>query len=1058
MNAKDIKCAKERIFNIYCEDILSKDETYEFQLSSDALLLRVSDDKYAQVEILENNKSDILAELNEFDGRSLLRVEKTSEGSGKYVVNLLKFYQHISFNDTYQIVIDDVIRAELSKRNIELKNAVKYFSNEIVYKDKYWFGIGTDRKNQQQKLIGKKISIIVEPSAQNYLHIIDIKDNRRNESYENLVSLMSGKISFKNNTDDIERITKEFLDKYHEATKDNAELIELWRIYNELDKEAIKKEAAEMGFIKYKKYKRINGNLIFSVDGDYVSSDFLNADMQYVALPEGFFNPDDPMEYNYKVATVLGSDFDKMCAGTSEFVIAEDIIDSFRAIPERGYILPSIQGTIIQSKRRETARKRIIKGESPLIGLGLLLQSGNRVGVTGKQRAAITDDLRKYCFDGDNKKDFNDRQKEAIGIAINTPDIAVIQGPPGTGKTKVIKAILQRINELYDGKARVLIASTQHDAVDNAIDGVSYSGVPVNRVLTREKAFTHDAPLFKWIDDMIASCGDWLSKNKITNPNNEINCCLTKIKSGSSEFLVEELKLLYNALQKEGFSPEVLAKTNEIIVDAIDINNDVSLDNNSSRLSSLLSKQETDLDSFLESGKENFKELEMYLKFECEEIEFEIPLYWKQLKRATDKTEEISECFKLFITDIEKMQGLLSTPDEQKSSLNYEELNELIAMIEEEISERGEEISNEQKLYSNIWEFKHELSNAENVKQLIERYSQVNAATCQQSANPKISPAMKGFDDMYDYVIIDEAARSNPLDLLIPMCMGKKIILVGDHKQLPHMVESDIVNAVIEKTNDESVKQVLEESLFMRLFNKVKEADEIANKTESVRLSRTCTLNEQFRMHSAICELINVFYQEEQLRPACEIGKEAEFDKKKAHNLGLYNNKPLAWIDVPLSDKTPAEKGGISKSRPCEVEIVKKELSKILNANKEFDIGIITFYSKQSQLIKDMIDDEFASEAHRISVGTVDAFQGKEFDVVILSAVRSNVDTDIKKRVGFLNNNNRLCVAFSRAKRLLITVGDSNTVAGNDEVTYVEPLKELLKRSKQEDIGYYETI
>ena len=105
-----------------------------------------------------------------------------------------------------------------------------------------------------------------------------------------------------------------------------------------------------------------------------------------------------------------------------------------------------------------------------------------------------------------------------------------------------------------------------------------------------------------------------------------------------------------------------------------------------------------------------------------------------------------------------------------------------------------------------------------------------------------------------------------------------------------------------------------------------------------------------------------------------------------------------------------------------------------------------------------MIDDEFPSETHRISVGTVDAFQGKEFDVVILSSVRSNMETDSKKRVGFLNNNNRLCVAFSRAKRLLVTVGDSNTVAGNDDVTYVEPLKELFERSKQEDVGYYEII
>ena len=311
---------------------------------------------------------------------------------------------------------------------------------------------------------------------------------------------------------------------------------------------------------------------------------------------------------------------------------------------------------------------------------------------------------------------------------------------------------------------------------------------------------------------------------------------------------------------------------------------------------------------------------------------------------------------------------------------------------------------------------------------------------------------------LFIYVIIDEAARSNPLDLLIPMSLGRKIILVGDHKQLPHMVEPEIVNAVVEKTNKEDAKQVLEESLFMRLFNKVSAADEKArlDVNNPMLVTRTCVLNEQFRMHSAICDLINVFYQEEHLRPACEVGKVDEFNKKKEHNLSLYNNKPLCWLDVPINDCYPMETGGISKSRPCEVEIIKQELNKILSLNSEFTIGIITFYSKQAALIKNMIENEFPSEMHRVSVGTVDAFQGKEFDIVFLSAVRANNEQEMKRRVGFLNNNNRLCVAFSRAKRLLIAVGDSQTVAQNGDEAIIEPLKELLDRCKQGEVGYYE--
>ncbi len=94
----------------------------------------------------------------------------------------------------------------------------------------------------------KKISILVKPSPQGYLHIIEIRDNKNAPG--NLITLMSGKIEFKDNAKDLNRITQEFMDKYRSATRNNAELIELWRIYDELDQEAIRSDAAEMGYIK----------------------------------------------------------------------------------------------------------------------------------------------------------------------------------------------------------------------------------------------------------------------------------------------------------------------------------------------------------------------------------------------------------------------------------------------------------------------------------------------------------------------------------------------------------------------------------------------------------------------------------------------------------------------------------------------------------------------------------------------------------------------------------------------------------------------------------------
>lgn len=1055
MKSRDIKFANEFFFNVRCESPvveLTEHNTYEYQIAAESLMIGNSSG-FSNVDVLKA-KTEVLSKLTEYNGRSLLRLDKVNEDTKVYTFTLLCFYQHMSFEEPYQVLIDDAIYPELRRRRLDLNNISKLLTDDLVLDGKYWFAYGSDKKNTEQRLYGKKYSVVVSSSTQGYLHITAIYENKNKSKVENLITLMSGSIEFKDNTENLRRVSAEFMDKFKQATHNNSDLIKLWSIYDHLGQETIKMEAAEMGVLQYKSYRCSQGNLIFSIIGGYVLPEFLRSDMQYAVIPEEAFNEEDPLSYNPRAAVIIGSEFDKSCIGSTEFVISDEQMDAFKTIPSRGYIVPSINGSVIQSKRRKIAQTRILNGENPLLGLNLLLQSGESVGVSGKERTAITESLRKYIFGDDKDKKFNDRQRKAIHIAINTPDIAVIQGPPGTGKTQVIKAIIERINELEDGNARILISSTQHDAVDNAIKGVSYGGVPVNRVLNRDRAAVEDAPVFGWIDEMIASCGDWLRIHQIEGDTQEIFRCIKALKSSNVEEMEQELKVLYRLLQSNGYSGELLTSINEIIVSLIDISKPTFESTGDPRLAELLNDQRTDVATFLVDGVQNLKPLEMYLKWDCEYISFEIPAYWKQLKRANADTPDLEELLVAFKKDIQFLKKECTTDSTPTVDGNvYLKVDHLLSSLEEEMTTRGDCKTQEKMLFDYIWQFKHDLSNIQNVKSLISSYSQVNAATCQQAANKFISPAMKGFDDTYDYVIIDEAARSNPLDLLIPMSMGRKIILVGDHKQLPHMVEKDIVEAVVQKTKDVGANAVLEESLFMRLFNKVKEADEQAKSdpTKTMHIDRTCTLNQQFRMHSQICELINVFYAEEQLETACK-------DSDKEHNLGLYNNKPLVWIDVPVSGKTPMEAKGISKSRPCEVSVIKNELSKILMANTTFDIGIITFYSKQAEFLKRMIDDEFPSDVHRISVGTVDAFQGKEFDVVILSAVRSNTETEMNKRVGFLNNNNRLCVAFSRAKRLLITVGDSKTVAHDGKTTIIKPLGELLKRSKQEDIGYYETI
>ena len=1042
MNGKDIKFSKEFSFTLKPDEILEGfkvNQELKYRVLGGSIILELENTSVS-AEIVGAAK-DVLDNIALYSGRSILRLDLINKEKQTLVVTLLCFYQKIDF-ESFVIVVDQAIHAELRKRKIEVDGAANWIRKQIIFDERYAFALGADKKKSEILLLGKDIAVLVAEAPQGYLHIVEIRNNRGNFN-EGIISLITGNISIEDRITEKAAITAEFKDRYNKLIRDNAELIDLWRIYDSLEMEAIKQDALSMGFVKYRSYRRNGDQLCFFLDGCYVEPEFLRPDMYYVAIPVAEFNQEAPLDYNPRIAAIVGTEYDQSCIHTAEFRILEDAQDDFRKVPDRGYLLPSISGSVIQSKRRRIARENILSGKNQLPGLNVLLQSGEVVGVVGSHRSAITDSLERYIFGGNRGRHFLDRQKKAIDVAVNTPDIALIQGPPGTGKTLVIRSIVQRINELENGQAKILVTSTQHDAVDNAIKNMTYGGVPVNRAVNKLRNKSGNLPIYQWIDGMIEACDNWLTAHaeKDTDPFSQINLILDGLDCTDTQVLQDSLGLLYEELLKGGFSADILSRVQALAGRCIST---PAQGNKNEALSSLLAAQETEPGAFVEKGREAILSLERYLKYEADGIEFEIPEYWKKLRRVSAVNDELSAYLEKFKVDLQMLAGFCSQSG--TTSVNFEigsELDELIGDIEMELTHLNQHVTPDSELYELVWTFKHELSSTANVKDIISAYSQVNAATCQQAANRNISPTMNGFNDVYDYVIIDEAARSNPLDLLIPMSMGKKIILVGDHKQLPHLVEHDIVDKVVEKTNDSGATEVLEESLFMRMFHKVQEADAVAG------TQRTCVLNEQFRMHSSICDLINIFYREEQLKTACA-------DEDKQHALGLYANKPLAWIDMPAGDRFRYEAPGQSKSRPDEVSAVIDELKKILPRNRDYEVGIITFYAKQAALIQAAVETEFPDESFRIEIGTVDAFQGKEFDVVILSTVRSNQESELRKRVGFLDNNNRLCVAFSRAKRLLIAIGDSQTVAYDGDSVVVEALNELLKKCKDGEDGYYE--
>ncbi|MGN8360554.1 ATP-binding protein [Helicobacter pylori] len=198
---------------------------------------------------------------------------------------------------------------------------------------------------------------------------------------------------------------------------------------------------------------------------------------------------------------------------------------------------------------------------------------------------------------------------------------------------------------------------------------------------------------------------------------------------------------------------------------------------------------------------------------------------------------------------------------------------------------------------------------------------------------------------------------------------------------------------------------------------------------------RFITLNMQYRMHPLLGQLVSdVFY-----KPHNE-SFESPLEKKYfKHNLRILDNKPLAWIDV----KDPEEKRNADGSyyRESEITEIKKYLDLFMEDEPDFTFGVITFFSEQKRLLEQALKG-YAN----LEIGTVDSFQGKEFDVVFLSSVR----TRHTEGFGFLKDSPHLCVALSHQKRALIVAGDREKFDTPEAKDKVSGLFEFLQLCKKE--------
>ena len=732
----------------------------------------------------------------------------------------------------------------------------------------------------------------------------------------------------------------------------------------------------------------------------------------------------------------------------------------------------SIRGYEIMQGRRSDAIALIKAGMSANPLLGLILEQGGEL-----PKCQALSHLRPLTPNlvGIFRFPPTDRQREAIDVALNTPDIALIQGPPGTGKTTVITAIIERLNQEFDKRGitrgQVLVSAFQHDAVANIVSRLRVNSLPAYKFGRRkndegESISDSEGEIERW-------CSDLAKSIKAKNPQ------ITRIRDAEE---LEELIETYCAAPSESSALSLMLKAAEI--PSVKADRDLS-----ARIDAIISELKTPVQTgdsqgimrkifalrtseagFLDDGADRALELYEILDGINYDDAHAMAILRKAAKWRKDYPPD-------FLPELQTLRRTLTA--EFRPQTRYIEAKTRSDILEA-ASEAAELVQSQADNFSErdkiLREFLLDIeNNPDGIIEAVKDYQFVYSATVQQSIGKEIDEQLErniklsngnprnfyntvSVNDssirfpIYDTVIVDEAARALPMDLLIPMVQGeKRIILVGDHRQLPHIIDEDIARSMDtgqDDRADEIVDEYLKMSMFKYLFERLKELE------AKDGIKRTVTLDSQYRMHPLLGEFVSSnFYDIHGEGFGSPLGAE-----HFSNSLPDLEGKPLAWLDVPVSAGPEAQTVSKSRVRRAEAEAIAVYLAKWLEAAKDTDytFGVISFYSAQKNLIEDALERKGISltdNKSRLQVGTVDAFQGKEFDIVILSAVRTGAHpSSPAKAFGHLMSENRLCVSMSRQKRALVVAGASELFRSKFAAKNVRALFNFYNLCKQEGV------
>lgn len=681
----------------------------------------------------------------------------------------------------------------------------------------------------------------------------------------------------------------------------------------------------------------------------------------------------------------------------------------------------------------------------------------------------------------------NESQRKAVLASIHCSDLALLQGPPGTGKTTVIAEIIWQIIS-QNPKHKILLTSETNLAVDNALDrllntkGVNQKLVDFTTLikpLRFGKAGKMDEEGAKYSVDRIMS---WLDSTYIAEEiDDEI---IMEDNDEDFEEDAEKNSVENNAVQDwmkriasraKNTNPKYAAALKDWAMELSFPKPEVKI---------LFKEKYFEYSNIIgstcsSSGSFSFKN--EYAKLSLQKLFIN---YYK----AEKYKESISDINYQLNKGIEEDDFSIIDRICRRLKIKKEELHKLLL--------NPSYVFVQSLFFSEVQQINFLKDKIPKPKLLSKLVSRLGFDSIEEA----IKTLQESNTILFDTVIMDEASKATPPEMLLPLCFGKRSIVIGDHRQLPPMLnEKDFKEALEEAGATELVEEIDQEFLETSQFERM-----ILNENISPTIFARCNI--QYRMHPDINEVIKQFYSDDGgLEPADELkqganenyasGNSNKPDNVFSRHHGLHLKDFVSpdvhtiWVNVEGVER----REGTSVINEQEIETVQNVIKLLKRAEgfnellshwnfikddfkrlQEQQIGVITFYGEQKKKLK----SKLTGIGIPLKINSVDKFQGMERNIIIVSTVRSDKQLMLKNdfhrmkeklnislvkedggnvvatnnEIGFAKLPQRLNVALSRAKRLLIVVGNKNFFEqftdSKGRPLYKNAINEIEKRGK----------